>query len=207
MRRHVDGPVRQALSEDRGAGSARPPGATPALLERGAAQHRRAHQQRLMQDQDECGRHDVAGIGGCRVEQRHHDQLDRLIRIATAACTAGALGPRAARQRVGRISLHRFQDALQRAVEQNEIGRIRHRSAVAPATPFSTLLLGIGRDSQRCRKRGGRRSRPPPPDSWWPAGRRRMLPCASNAWISPRASSLLSWSTTAIGTLRTIWPR
>ena len=59
------------------------PACPAALLERDAAQHRSPHQQRLMQDQHEGGRHDVARVGGGRVEQRHLHQLDRLNQVAT----------------------------------------------------------------------------------------------------------------------------
>ena len=70
-------------------------GPPAASLEGDAAQHRRAHQQRLMQDQHEGGRHDIAGIGGGGVEQRHLNQLHRLAQ-ARGGLHAGALAPCAA---------------------------------------------------------------------------------------------------------------
>ena len=139
--------MRQALAEDRGIGRTPACLAPPAaLLERSAAQHRSPHQQRLMQDQHERGRHDVAGIGVGGVEQRHLHQLHGLHQ-SRGSLHAGAVGPRTAGQRIHRIGLHRFEHALQRAVEQDEVGRIGiDRQPRRDA--LQHVLLGIGRDAQ-----------------------------------------------------------
>ena len=60
--RDVQCPVRQPLPKNRSERRTRLPGQRAAPLKCDAAQHRRAHQQCLMQDQYESGRHDIARV-------------------------------------------------------------------------------------------------------------------------------------------------
>ena len=78
QRRHIDDEMGETLGEDGGRSRV---AAAPCCRRsrRRPRQHRGAHQQRLLQDQHESRRHDIAGIAAGRIEQRHRQDRAGLI--------------------------------------------------------------------------------------------------------------------------------
>ena len=166
---------RQDDEEERGAGQApaadgRGPGRGPrwprrdggerrsALLEGDAAQRRRAHEQGLLQDQHEGGRHDVAAIAAGRIEQRLVQHLDRRAFRQRRAIEA-AVGPGVARQQVGGDRAARLEDALERPVVEQEIDGIDIGRQRAPGGPPEHRA----RFRPECRRCRTPRAAPAPP--------------------------------------------
>ena len=171
----------------------------PAGLEGDAAQHRRPHQQRLLQDQHEGGRNDVTGIAAGRIEQWHGQDLGRAVG-GEEPSRRPAL-PRAVATEIGGDGSHRLGQALQRAAEDEEIGRIDDKPAGArhrPSRQSRVVPCGISRMAKT---------------------RRAYSSCCASASVSARTatwiassasmvmmiwrlSSVRSLSTTAIGRWR-----
>ena len=102
-------------------------------------------QQGLLQDQHEGRRHDVAGIAAGRIEQRLVQDLDRRALRQRRAVEA-AVGARIARQRGRPMTAPvALEDALQRAVVEQEIGGIDIGRQARPAAR-QDLALGARRN-------------------------------------------------------------
>ena len=127
-RRQIDGQVRDAAAEhvrERAAGG---------LRQRQTGQHRRADQQRLLQDQHEGRRHDVAGVAADRIEDRLQQDVGRA-RGGKRRLDEAAVGARAARGELGRERIDRDRDAVGRRPEDEQVGGIGVDRNVGGACP------------------------------------------------------------------------
>src|SRR6266851_4088307 len=160
--------VGETLPQDGKRGAAAAANALPVLLEGGTAQHRRAHEHGLLQDQHEGGRHDIARITAGGIEQRLVQDLDGRASYQRGAIQA-AVGARIARQKVSCDRARALENALKHPIVEQEIGRIDVGRQARPATgedlafgtrrnvedgeDLAVLELGL-RLGERCRPLG-----------------------------------------------------
>src|SRR5580698_3942531 len=69
--------MRKRMTEDRARPGSKPASCAAADRVGCSAERCDAEQQRLLQNEDEGGRHNIAGVAACRIEQRLGEEIDR----------------------------------------------------------------------------------------------------------------------------------
>ena len=138
-RRQIDGQVGDAAPEHVRERAAR------CLRHGQAAQRRSADQKRLLQDQHEGRRHDVARIAADRIEDRLQQGVGRA-RGGERRLDEAAIGARAARRELGGERIDRDRDAVARGPEDEQVGGIGVDRNVSRHA-LEHVALGAGRDA------------------------------------------------------------